>query len=199
MRTLYLVRHAETAWNVDMRYQGQTDIPLNDAGRKQAGELRARIERRKVLFDPTLTAVITSDLSRARESAEIAFLVPGREHILEPGLRELSYGKFEGLSREEIKHNHAEEFARFSRDQSFVIEGGEARATGRTRAIEAIERALRTLPHGNVVAMTHGGIIRQLLLHTFQDGELPTHIGFGNMSIHSIHIDEQGWTYAGSI
>lgn len=199
MRSLYLIRHGETDWNIAGRYQGQSDIPLNDQGRAQSAALRERLQKRPYLFDPVQTVVISSDLSRAKESADIAFLVPGRTIHVDPGLRELRYGIFEGLSREEIREMHGEAFSRFSRDQSFVIEGGEARATGRARAVAAVEQWLQKTTERHVVIVTHGGILRQLLLHTFQDGELPTHVGFSNMCVHTVHIDETGWTYAGTI
>ncbi len=199
MRTLYLVRHAVTDWNAEARYQGQTDVPLNDLGRAQAQSLRERLSRRAVLYDAEVCAVVSSDLQRARESAEIAFAVPGRTLHLDPELRELRYGVFEGLSRDEIRERHGEAFARFTRDLAFATEGGESRADGRRRALRAIETWLERLPQPHLVIMTHGGILRQLLLHTFDDGELPTQLNFSNLCVHSVHVDATGWTYAGAI
>jgi broad specificity phosphatase PhoE len=199
MRTLYLVRHAETAWNVAARYQGQTDIPLNEVGRSQAAVLRERLRHRSLLFDAAVSTVVTSDLRRAVESAEIAFAAPGREFHLEPRLRELSYGIFEGLTRDEIRAKHPEDFEKWNRDRTFVVPGSEARTAARARALDAVTHWLDRSMHEHLVVMTHGGILRQLLLHTFDDGEMPTHVSFSNLCVHTVHVEEGRWVYAGAL
>src|SRR6185295_15568243 len=102
-RTLLLVRHGETAWNREGRFQGHTDVPLSDLGRSQARALRARLEAgaHAHLFDDEHTAIVSSDLRRAHETAEIAFGRPGRTLHVRRELREFCYGVFEGFTRTE--------------------------------------------------------------------------------------------------
>ena len=99
-----IVRHGQTSYNLEGRYQGHCDIPLSDAGRAEARVLRARLSALEGydLFAAERTAVVTSNLRRASETAEIAFGVPNRTLHVEPDLREISFGVFEGLTRDEI-------------------------------------------------------------------------------------------------
>ncbi|MCC6810274.1 MAG: histidine phosphatase family protein [Deltaproteobacteria bacterium] len=199
MRTLFLVRHAETAWNLEHRYQGQTDVPLCDAGRDSAKKLRVRLQKRPQLFCAKTTAVVSSDLSRAKESAELAFATPERSIHLDPDLRELCYGIFEGRSRDEVAAQFSDVYQRFLDDPHYAVEGGEARATVRDRAVSAIRRWLDKLPHPNIVVVTHGGVLRQLMQLALGDGEMPTHVRFNNLAVHLVSVEPAEWTYAGSL
>lgn len=199
LRTLFLVRHAETAWNLEHRYQGQTDIPLCDTGREAARRLRLKLEKRPRLFCNETTAVISSDLSRAKESAELAFSVADRPIHLEPDLRELRYGIFEGRSREEVTTEFKDEYERFLQDPHYAVKGGEARAAVQQRAVTAIRRWLDKLPHPNLVIMTHGGVLRQLMGLALGDGEMPSNVRFNNLSVHLVSVEPSEWTYAGSL
>ncbi len=199
LRTLFVVRHAETAWNSENRYQGQVDIPLTDAGRDAARALRARLQQRPQLFDPLTTAVVTSDLSRARESAELAFSMPARDILIDKDLRELSYGIFEGLSRAEVAARFPEVYRRFLDDPDYAVEGGETRTAMRERVVRSIRRWLDTLPHQNLILVTHGGVLRQLMAITLGEGEMPTQLSFGNLAVHLVSVEDSGWQYAGSL
>src|SRR3954471_15381320 len=102
-RVLFLARHGETAWNLEQRWQGQTDVTLNDAGRAQAAALAARLAAHRI------TRIVASDLSRARETAEIIARGLGIDGVLlDAGLRERGYGIFEGLTRGECEAQHPE-------------------------------------------------------------------------------------------
>jgi broad specificity phosphatase PhoE len=102
-RFLYLARHGETDWNVAGRWQGHTDIPLNETGRAQA---RALVP---VLRAVGVGAAVSSDLSRASETAGIAAAGLGvAVAYSDAGLRERSFGVFEGLTREECAARHPE-------------------------------------------------------------------------------------------
>src|SRR5438045_3308950 len=128
-RTLLLVRHGETAWNREGRFQGHTDVPLNDLGRSQARALRARLEAgaHAYLFDDQHTAVVTSDLRRAYETAEIAFGLPGRTLHVRRELREFCYGVFEGFTRTEIDERFPGAMAAWLSGDRAAAEGGESR------------------------------------------------------------------------
>jgi len=205
-RTLVILRHAETAWNAERRYQGQTDIPLNDIGREQARTLRQQLQRHAHLFDPQRTAVVASDLLRAHETAKLVF----SEHDIhtEPGLREIRFGVFEGLTRKEIETQHRAELTRWEDDEpGFCIAGGEPKDDVRTRAVEALERWLTQVPHSTLVVVTHGGVMRQLMNHVRlhqreleQQGgpfDVGSQVSYANGAMHVLHVDQGVWSYAG--
>jgi alpha-ribazole phosphatase len=97
MIRLFLVPHAETAWNASGRYQGQTDVPLSERGRQQALQLANRLASR------TLDIVYASDLSRARETAVAIAQPHGLLVRTDPRLRELNFGAWEGLTYPQIQ------------------------------------------------------------------------------------------------
>jgi broad specificity phosphatase PhoE len=200
-RTLLLVRHGETAWNREGRFQGHRDIPLNDVGRAQARALRARLEaaRHAHLFDDNHTAVLTSDLSRARETAEIVFGGAGRTLHARPGLREFCYGVFEGLTRQEIEDRYPGAMAAWAHGApAFAIEGGESRAEVYARAHATVHAFLDEVPHRHVVVVGHGGAMRQLVSACFRDGEVWS-LSFGNTAAHVVHVEPERWIYNGSL
>ncbi len=117
---LYLVRHGLTDWNRTHRYQGHTDVPLAAEGLRQAEALAARL--RATTFD----AAWSSDLSRARVTAETVVHGRGLAVNTDPGLRELSLGCLEGLHRHEAEADHAELLADWARAPSACrFPGGE--------------------------------------------------------------------------
>lgn len=145
-----LVRHGETEWNRERRIQGMTDIPLNDTGRAQAAETGGR------LAADGWDAVYTSPLSRAAETAEIIAGVldlPAPQHI--GPLAERSHGILEGL-------DHAGRMA--VEAQAATIEGLEPRSTVIARASGALAEIAAAHPGGNVVVVSHGGVIHSLIL-----------------------------------
>jgi 2,3-bisphosphoglycerate-dependent phosphoglycerate mutase len=140
--TLLLVRHGETDWNAEGRLQGQTDRPLNEFGRRQARRLADE------LADQELEAIYSSDLVRARETAEIVAGRLGLPVNLDPDLREKDWGTWEGLTA--LERDRVE----------FVGESTEAHQ-------ERILRALRRISGehddgGRVLVVTHGGSMRRV-------------------------------------
>jgi len=154
MQRLTLIRHALTDWNVNGRFQGQTDVPLSDEGREQARQLA-----RYVSGLEADAVVFASPLARARETAEIAF--PDREVRFDARLEELDFGAFEGRTQlENERHPRwswwmADPFEREAPD-------GESYRQLRERAIAWME-GVGAVEH--VVAVTHSGTIQMLLAH----------------------------------
>ncbi|MEO7735205.1 MAG: histidine phosphatase family protein [Kofleriaceae bacterium] len=203
-RTLLLGRHGETAWNREGRFQGHADIPLSEVGRAQARALRARLEAAAHvhLFDDAHTAVLTSDLLRAHQTAEIAFGGEGRTLHIRRELREFCYGVFEGLTRREIDEKFPGAMARWlTGDRTFAVDGGESRDTVHARAHAAITAFLETVAHPHVVVVAHGGVMRQLLSACFGDRGEPRNLSFGNTAAHLVTIapGAGAWSYAGQI
>lgn len=145
MTTLLLVRHGETDWNADGRLQGQTDRPLSDFGRRQARELA------ESLAGEQLEAIHASDLSRARETAEIVGARLGLVAVLDPDLRERNWGTWEGLTPAE-------------RDRVELV--GESAAEHAERTMRALRRIAARHPEGRVLVVTHGGSIRRVQAET---------------------------------
>lgn len=169
MTTLILVRHGETDWNRDRRIQGSTDIPLNDTGRGQA---RDAVDGIRDLLAGETPVVVASDLSRARETAQIIAAGLGSSvSALYPGLRERSYGEAEGLDVDEY---HRRWGASPARD----VPGAESHTQLRDRAIRTLQAVVRDARRAAspsapaVVAVAHGGLIREVMQHA-SAGELP--------------------------
>jgi len=159
-RVLFLARHGETAWNLEQRWQGQTDVDLNDAGRAQAAALAARLAAHRI------TRVVASDLARARETAEIIARQLGLDDVLlDAGLRERGYGIFEGLTRAECEAQHPEEWARYVADHRHTPTRAELDAVVAARMQAAVARAGAHAngTGGAVLVVSHGGSIRALI------------------------------------
>src|SRR6185369_10870266 len=120
-RFFYLARHGETSWNLAGRWQGQTDVGLNDRGREQAEALAGRLRGHGI------ARVRASDLLRARETAEIVArtLGLGGGVSIDPALRERGYGVFEGLTRDQCAAQHPEAWACYMADRTFAPPGAE--------------------------------------------------------------------------
>lgn len=155
--TLYLIRHDETEWNRDARYQGQQDIPMNDTGRAQArrhGEVLKTLLPEIAVFD-----FICSPLSRAVETMQIvrgALGQPEDGFRKEPLIAELNYGHWEGTLASDVARTDFESVAAKRADPfHWRPQGGESYADLKTRVC----RWLRTLER-DTVAVTHGGVSR---------------------------------------
>jgi broad specificity phosphatase PhoE len=157
---MFVARHGETAWNLAGRWQGQTDIPLSDAGRAQARALGAALAGRGIV------AVHASDLQRATETAEIVAGMLGITALnVDARLRERGFGCFEGLSREECAARHPEAWARYLADRRATPPGGEPQLEVATRVVAAlteIARAPRAADEATLV-ISHGGTIRTFI------------------------------------
>lgn len=167
MTTILLVRHGETEWNLEGRCQGQVDIPLNDTGRVQAQALGQWLAHRIGYNLEPLQFVISSDLLRAKQTAEIAAKAVGIDKIhLEEAWREIAFGVWEGLTWDEIRQRYPEieQSFRENPEQTRIPEG-ETSAEVVTRAAQALQRLVETYPHGTGIVVSHGGILRFLISH----------------------------------
>jgi phosphoserine phosphatase len=156
---LFIVRHAETAWTRDRRFTGWQDVPLSASGLAQA-EAAAR-----ALSTHAITAVYASPLERARTSAEI-IAKPHRLDVgIEPAFREMSFGAWEGLTRDEVMARFPSAFTLWcDRPERLTEHGGEPLATVAGRVREALG-ILQTRHEGaTVVLVTHGVVIRLIVL-----------------------------------
>jgi probable phosphoglycerate mutase len=156
-RVLYVARHGETDWNAEGRMQGHTDVPLNAMGRAQAMVLAARLRGEGI------RTVGSSDLSRARVTAEIAARQLGLEvSLVDPRLRERSYGLFEGLTLDECRERYPEEWARAA-GPCGTPPGGETLEVLTERMLLGARSAAEELA-APALLVSHGRAIRELVL-----------------------------------
>src|SRR5580704_9580635 len=156
LRVLYLVRHGETDWNAAGRWQGHTDIPLNSRGRAQARVVA------EILRHTPLAGVASSDLSRARETAQIIAETRGTEVVLvDPDLRERAFGPFEGLTGDECLRFHPEAW-RAWRQEHVAPSGAEDRPALAARVARGLRRVAEEVARDDAAALvvTHGGALR---------------------------------------
>ena len=155
-----LVRHGETEWNAERRIQGHRDIGLSSVGYRQAQLLASR------LTEPRLEAIYSSDLSRARETANAIAAGRDVEVIARPGLRERDYGRWQGLTLDEARARDPEDYARWrSGDDQFRPPGGEKASDVVTRVSRLAAELREThAGEGTVLLAGHGGSLLCLLV-----------------------------------
>ncbi|HYO47584.1 MAG TPA: histidine phosphatase family protein [Gemmatimonadota bacterium] len=159
---IVLVRHGQTEYNREGRWQGSgTDVPLNDGGRAEAERVAEVLAER---FGGRVTAVYTSDLERALETARIVAARFGLEVVDEPALRELSHGIWEGRTHAEVEARWPEELAAYQADPYHVQRGGgDSYEDLEARLWPALERLADRHRGERIVAVSHGGPIRLAL------------------------------------
>jgi probable phosphoglycerate mutase len=159
MRALLLIRHGALVGDAERRFVGATDLPMSEAGKAQVRDLAARLAARAP-FD----AVYCSDLARSRRAAEL--LAAGRAipiHV-EPALREIDLGAWEGLTRGEIAESLPDEYARRGADiANFRPPGGESFADLAARVTPCWRRLFAESESGVVAVAGHAGVNRVIL------------------------------------
>ncbi|WP_346354290.1 alpha-ribazole phosphatase [Azotosporobacter soli] len=155
MTRVFLIRHGETEWNKNMKYQGQTDVPLSDAGRKQAEKLASRLS--KVDF----AAVYSSDLIRAYETATVLAAPHELPVTVCPGLKEINFGEWEGLTYDNISGQWSGEMQRlFSRPNEVEIPSGESFYQVQQRVVASLEELVKAHENETILVVSHGAAIR---------------------------------------
>ena len=154
-RRVVFWRHGRTPWNVENRFQGATDVPLDEVGLAQAEAAAPALAR----MDPA--AIVSSDLSRARVTAEVLGGLSGLTVATDPRLRETEGGAWQGRTRSEIVADHPELFRGWVAGNDVRPPGGESRDEVVARVVDAVNGHLAALPAGTtLVVVSHGGAIR---------------------------------------
>ena len=183
------IRHGETDWNADKRIQGQTDTPLNEAGRSQALLMAAHAAQ--FHFD----AIYSSDLVRALDTAQRVAERCALEVRSLPLLRERHFGIFQGLTAEEGLQQHPEAHASYiARDVHYDFVSGESMLRFNERVSEAVAYLARLHDGQSIAAVSHGGVLEMIYrkatgrpLHTPRDFEIP------NCALNWFSFDKQDW------
>jgi broad specificity phosphatase PhoE len=160
MALLYLIRHGETIWNREGRFQGQEDVPLSPEGERQGEQVVGRLQ------GEGLTLVVASDLARARVTAQALAEAARVPLQLDPRLREMHFGAWQGWTRRDMEERDPEAF------RAYLADPWRGRPTGGESFADVLERVGRSLqewverhPQGRLAVVAHGGTIRAALCH----------------------------------
>lgn len=160
---LLLIRHAQTVWNAAGRVQGQANPPLSETGVAQCRLLGERFN------GVHLDSLVTSDLERARLTAGAVSAATGAEVVLEPGLREVGLGRWEGIDGETLRREHGDLYERWLAEPTWdLVPDGEGTEAFRDRVLGALGQVVNGCPDDQTVAVvTHIGVIRLVLSTVF--------------------------------
>lgn len=157
---LIAIRHGETEWNSQGRFQGHLNSALNRQGLAQAEALGERLAAER--FD----LLLSSDLGRALQTASAIAMRSGHEIVVEPRLRERRMGIFQGLTPAEVQARYPEEYARFAtRDPDYVIPEGESMRQLFVRSVACFTELATRHAGLTLAAVTHGGVLAMLYRH----------------------------------
>lgn len=174
-KQVLLIRHGETDWNVEQRWQGHTNIHLNQTGIAQAEGLAASPQC------SSLEALLSSDLARAYQTAQIIARRLSIPLFAAKRLREVDVGRAEGLGYQEVVERFGPEAIRRWRsvnpfDLDFAFERGETKIEVVRRALKAITQFLHSVETESVGVVTHGMLIRTLIHYLFPELEKPLQV-----------------------
>ncbi len=188
-RLIYIVRHGATDWNQAKSIQGQLDTPLNAAGRAQAALAAQR------LTQVGATALYSSDLLRAYETAQIIGRETGLRVIQKPGLREMHFGAWQGLSSAQIQARDPERYAaRRACPYEVPPPGGETWRRFYERGVQALRDILQVTDAPRIIIATHSGICTVLGLESLGLGYAGKRtFGNDNCAIHTLAADGTAW------
>jgi probable phosphoglycerate mutase len=187
--TVIVVRHGETEWNRARRMQGQSDSPLSPLGREQAKRVAARL--RGMLFH----ALYVSDLQRAIDTARAIVDATPVEPVVDPQLRERHFGIFEGLTAEDMKSRHPDQYALFkTRDPDYAVPGGESARAFHNRVVGWYDAMTKEHAGETVVTVTHGQVLASLYRHAQGiDLAAPRTFELYNASLNTFVRGPKGW------
>ncbi|MFC4769135.1 histidine phosphatase family protein [Effusibacillus consociatus] len=180
MTEICLVRHGETLWNRESRLQGSKDVPLSEAGIEQARIAADQLSKE------TWDVLYSSDLSRAKQTAEHVNEQLKVTHFIEPGLRERNYGILEGMTRAEIDAQYP---GALSDPTQHQIPGLETYEELRQRIKKSVESIAKRHDGKRILIVTHGGSINAFL-HAIT-GKRAERIG--NTAITRVRFDNARW------
>ncbi len=186
---LIFVRHGQTEWNVEARAQGHLDSALTPRGRAQALAVGQRLK------EMDFSRLYSSDLGRARQTAEIIAGQTGHEVNTDSRLREQSMGVFEGLIRPEIEENYGEELARFFKmDPDYAVPNGESGRQFFTRTTACFKELASNHSGETIVVVTHGGVLKNLFYFVINlPLDAPRRHSLLNSSLNTVIRDNGEW------
>lgn len=198
MTELILIRHGETDWNRELRFQGQVDVPLNAVGHAQAHRVALR------LAAENLHHLVSSDLIRAQQTAHPVArhsLAPQPlDPVLDAALREQDFGVVDGMRVADIRAQHPQAWAQWVRfEADYAFAGGESTRQFHARVMAALRALAQKHPQQTLVVVTHGGVLdmvyrtaRALPLSGPRQSQIPN-AGLSRVRIQGDSIDIVTW------
>jgi 2,3-bisphosphoglycerate-dependent phosphoglycerate mutase len=184
-----IVRHGQTQWNIKLIRQGHLDSPLTERGIAQAKALGERLTRE------TFSALYSSDLGRAVQTAQMIAVATGHKIVTDERLRERHLGIFQGLNGNEIREKYPEEY-RLHRTlgPSYVIPGGESVEQQVARNVAFLNEIAVKHVGETIVVVTHGGVLSGLFRYTFSiPFDAPRRFEFTNAGLNVFNYEEGNW------
>ncbi len=194
MIKIIIFRHGQTAWNKEKRFQGHIDIPLSDEGKQEAKLLK------DVLAPIEFDHVLSSDLKRARMTAEIALGDRNIPFSFHPELREADLGEAQGKTYQEVKALWGEDVFKswFHATHDMKFPGGESKSEALIRFKNFIDSYLETHKVKSIALATHGYIIFRLLCSISE--VTPENLTIKNCQAFEIDIDQEGnWRWVATL
>jgi 2,3-bisphosphoglycerate-dependent phosphoglycerate mutase len=194
MTELILVRHGETDWNRELRFQGHVDVALNAIGHEQARRVAARLAGEAASF------LYASDLLRAQQTARPVGEQLGLAGVAERALREQSFGAVDGMRVDDIKAQHPQAWADWLRfHEDCCMPGGETTREFHARVLDAVQRIAADHRGATVVIVTHGGVLdmiyrtaRSLPLGGPRQSDIPN-AGVSRVTVSDTAIEIVSW------
>lgn len=200
MTELILLRHGETDWNRELRFQGHVDVGLNAIGLEQARRLALR------LAGETAHRLYASDLLRAQQTAQPVAGQLGLEMLSDASLREQSFGRVDGMSVDEIKAQHPQAWEGWlAFHEDYCMPEGETTRQFHARVMDAVYRLVATHPGETLLVVTHGGVLdmiyrtaRSLALSGPRQSDIPN-AGLNRVRVQEGRIDILAWAEIGHL
>ena len=188
MLRLILVRHGETAWNAQGRYQGQLDVPLSDVGRNQIHCLASRFT------DENIDLIYASDLKRAWETADLINKKIETRMIPEERLREMNFGILEGLTFDEAQTRYADVITAWMEDYNQPPPGGETYDAFSERVSSFLDEIQQKHPNETICLVAHGGSLGEIIrLALGMCAEKRWSFALDNASLSELNLGEDGY------
>ena len=186
---LIIVRHGETQWNIEGRRQGHLDSPLTAQGREQAAALARRFTA------DSCSAVYSSDLGRAYDTAQTIAERTGHSVISDQRLRERHLGIFQGLDGDEIRNRYQDEYERHrAGGAEYTVPGGESFNDQAHRNVSCLEELAERHAGTVIIVVTHGGVLSALFRHTLAIPlDAPRRFAFKNASVNLFKYQDKVW------
>lgn len=186
---LFLIRHGETDWNTENRFQGQTETPLNELGRSQAERIANRLNGEGI------EVIYSSDQARALETARIVGKKIGVEVIPSEQLREASYGEWEGLTWEEVKEGFPEELERRTADpDDYPPPGGETLRQMQSRVMAELNAIVSKQAGKRILVVCHAGPCNAVVCSVLGVSWIKRTVWkISNASLNIVEIEDGTW------
>lgn len=183
------IRHGRTSWNAEGRWQGHTDVPLDEVGEAQAKSLASRLRGKAI------PAIVASDLKRAARTAAIVGAAIGVKPVFDARWRERDVGRFAGLTSDEVRARYSDTWSAWQSGKGLNPPGGEGHAAFYQRVVDCFVQIVAQHHGETVMVVSHGGVISQVVSHVIgvpEEGAGRRFALRGNTGITIVEVGEHG-------